>query len=86
MPCKTLDIPKKSASSTALGMNGRRDFDSVGITHGFILSDPLAHPTWLTIDDPAAHGLTILAGIDSRGDIVGNFGDAIGKRHAFYCF
>ena len=53
-------------------------FDSSGNLHGFLLRKG----NFFTIDVPGATG-TEVNGIDSRGDLVGDFTDSRGNGHGF---
>ena len=52
--------------------------DSSGNRHGFLLSNG----AFTTIDVPGAT-LTVATGINSGGDIVGDYFDSSGNRHAY---
>jgi hypothetical protein len=59
--------------------------DSRGVTHGFLLIDPLrhAHTAWQSIDDPSAARFTVVTGINIHYDLVGYYVDAEGETHGF---
>lgn len=60
--------------------------DSSGVTHGFILTDPLSHPQWVPFDDPKAAGTTVVSGVDNHDDLVGYYLDANQRPQSFYCY
>jgi probable HAF family extracellular repeat protein len=46
-----------------------------GKAHGFLLRDLTTTPRWKAFDEPNARGMTVLSGIDTRGDLVGYYRD-----------
>jgi len=57
--------------------------DSNGLTHGFLLSSPLNHAHWLSIDDPNGVGTTTVNGINGKGQLVGFYVDSNGNTDGF---
>jgi hypothetical protein len=53
--------------------------DGSGVMHGFLLSHPLDHAKWTSIDDPNGIGSTVVNGLNNRGDLVGFYTDAAGN-------
>jgi hypothetical protein len=53
--------------------------DGSGVMHGFLLSHPLTHAKWKSIDDPNGIGSTVINGLNNRGDMVGFYTDAAGN-------
>lgn len=53
--------------------------DGGGILHGFLLSQPLSHAKWTSIDDPNGIGSTVINGLNNRGDMVGFYTDSAGN-------
>lgn len=53
--------------------------DGGGVLHGFLLSDPLSHATWVSIDDPNGIGSTVINGLSDGGKMVGFYTDAAGN-------
>ena len=53
--------------------------DGNGTMHGFLLSHPLAHAKWKSIDDPNGIGSTVVNGLNNNGDLVGFYTDAAGN-------
>ncbi len=53
--------------------------DSAGTMHGFLLSHPLSHAKWTSIDDPNGIGSTVINGLNNSGDMVGFYTDAAGN-------
>lgn len=56
-----------------------------GNSHGFLLRDLATNPQWKSFDEAHAHGLTVLSGIDARGDLVGYYRDKGSKTKGFFC-
>jgi hypothetical protein len=50
--------------------------DGSGVMHGFLLSQPLTHAQWTSIDDPNGIGSTVVNGLNNKGDMVGFYTDA----------
>jgi hypothetical protein len=72
------------ASTTPLGINDRDQIvgsymDGSGNMHGFLLSRPLSHAKWVSIDDPNGVGTTTINGLNDRGRMVGFYVDAAGN-------
>lgn len=53
--------------------------DGSGVMHGFLVSDPLIHAKWTSIDDPNGVGSTVVNGLNNRGELVGFYTDAAGN-------
>ncbi len=53
--------------------------DSASKMHGFLLSSPLHHPKWQSIDDPKGKGTTTINGIDDKEKMVGFYVDGAGN-------
>lgn len=53
--------------------------DSNGVLHGFLLSNPLSHAKWTSIDDPNGIGSTVINGLNDTGDMVGFYTDSAGN-------
>jgi hypothetical protein len=53
--------------------------DGGGVMHGFLLSDPLTHAKWVSIDDPNGIGSTVINGLNDNGKMVGFYTDASGN-------
>ncbi|HEV3091766.1 MAG TPA: hypothetical protein VGX91_10065 [Candidatus Cybelea sp.] len=53
--------------------------DGAGVMHGFLLSRPLSHAKWQSIDDPNGIGSTVVNGLNDRGEMVGFYTDAAGN-------
>jgi probable HAF family extracellular repeat protein len=51
--------------------------------HGFLLSSPLHHAQWQTIDDPHGVGTTTINGLNDLADIVGFYVDGQGNTDGF---
>ncbi len=69
------DVPG-STNTQAFGVNNADEIvgsyvDRAGMTHGFVLTSPLVHPSFKTVDDPQGMGNTILNGVNDRGQVVG---------------
>ncbi|HTK11073.1 MAG TPA: hypothetical protein VL485_28120 [Ktedonobacteraceae bacterium] len=47
--------------------------------HGFLLSNPLHHAQWQTIDDPLGIGTTTINGLNDKADLVGFYVDSRGN-------
>jgi hypothetical protein len=81
----TLQFPGSSYTQ-ALGINDHDEIvgdyrDGSGLTHGFVLLNPLSTPQWQTIDDPAAAGSTVVNGVNDTGDLVGSYIDSAGNTN-----
>ena len=57
--------------------------DHAGVTHGFVLTNPLSSQQWLSVDNPLAAGTTFIAGIENHHRVVGYYVDAEGVTHGF---
>jgi CHRD domain len=73
------------SDTEAFGVNDKDQIvgsytDGGGVSHGFVLSDPLG-PTshWQSIDDPNGIGSTVVNGINDAGDLVGFYTDSAGN-------
>jgi hypothetical protein len=53
--------------------------DGSGALHGFLLSNPLTHAKWKSIDDPNGIGSTVVNGLNNQGVLVGFYTDAAGN-------
>jgi len=77
-----------SPNTTALGVN-RFDqivgvyVDSMGKMHGFVLTHPLHHAHFQSIDDPNGAGTTTINGLNDNGQLVGFYVDGNGNTHGF---
>ncbi|MGA8098420.1 MAG: hypothetical protein WB810_07160 [Candidatus Cybelea sp.] len=50
--------------------------------HGFVLTKPLTHPKYETVDDHSGVQTTI-NGVNDKGDLVGTYVDSAGSTHGF---
>jgi hypothetical protein len=72
------------SNTQALGVN-KNDaivgsyLDGSGVMHGFLLTNPLTHAKWQSIDDPNGIGSTVVNGLNDKGDLVGFYTDAAGN-------
>ena len=57
--------------------------DGAGVMHGFVLSSPLNHAKWQSIDDPNGIGTTVVNGINDNAQLVGFYTDAAGNTDGF---
>ncbi|MBV9262985.1 MAG: hypothetical protein JO324_01600 [Candidatus Eremiobacteraeota bacterium] len=57
--------------------------DHAGVTHGFVLTNPLVSQQWLSVDDPLAAGTTFINSIENHDRVVGYYVDAQGITHGF---
>ncbi len=81
------DFPH-STNTTALGVNQYDQIvgvyvDSAKKMHGFLLSSPLHHAKWQSIDDPNGIGTTTVNGLNDKGQLVGFYVDAAGNTDGF---
>ena len=53
--------------------------DSNNQMHGFLVSNPLTHAQWQSIDDPNGVGTTVVNGINDNATLVGFYVDAAGN-------
>jgi hypothetical protein len=53
--------------------------DAGGVLHGFLLSTPLTHAKWRSIDDPNGVGSTVINGLNDKTEMVGFYTDAAGN-------
>ena len=51
--------------------------------HGFLLSNPLQHARWQSIDDPNGVGTTTINGLNDNGQLVGFYVDGNGNTDGF---
>lgn len=77
-----------STDTEALGLNWQDQIvgsyvDLSGVTHGFILSNPLNSQNWLTVDQPKASGVTVVTGIEDHRNVVGYYVDHSGNTNGF---
>ncbi len=77
-----------STNTTALGINNHQQIvgvyvDSANKMHGFLLSSPLNHANWQSIDDPNGIGTTTINGLNDNGQLVGFYVDAAGNTDGF---
>ena len=81
------DFPR-SNNTEAFGVN---DFDQIvgnffdgnGNIHGFLLSNPLKHAGWQSIDDPNGVGWTTVTGINDKAELVGYYVDSSRNINGF---
>lgn len=78
-----LQFPKGS-NTEPFGVNDNDQIvgsydDSSGVLHGFLLSTPLTHAKWVSIDDPNGVGSTVINGLNNRGEMVGFYTDSSGN-------
>ena len=81
------DFPN-STNTMALGVNLSDQIvgtyiDSQGNMHGFLLSSPLNHAQWKSIDDPNGIGTTTINGLNDKGQLVGFYVDSAGNTDGF---
>ena len=57
--------------------------DGNGLMHGFVLSSPLSHAKWQSINDPNGIGTTTVNGINDNGQLVGFYVDGAGNTDGF---
>ena len=57
--------------------------DGAGKTHGFLLTNPLTHAHYQSIDDPNGIGTTIINGINDNASLVGFYVDSAGNTDGF---
>lgn len=92
--CKTkpycytvLTYNNKGYSTQLLGINATSSvvgsYIQSGVTHGLLLTSPTNNPSWQTIDEPNAKGITVVNGINDGGDICGWYNDSSGNLHGF---
>lgn len=79
----TFSFPGAMAT-TPFGINKRNSIvgsymDSSGATHGFLLTHPLTHAKFQSIDDPNGIGTTVINGLNDKGPMVGFYVDATGN-------
>jgi hypothetical protein len=77
-----------STNTTALGVNKSDQIvggyvDGAGLMHGFVLSNPLKHAQWQSIDDPNGIGTTTVNGVNDKGNLVGFYVDSAGNTDGF---
>lgn len=78
-------------STTFLGINNADQIvgtftvgtGSTAQMHGFLLSNPLHHAQWQTIDDPNGVGTTTINGLNDNADLVGFYVDGNGNTDGF---
>jgi hypothetical protein len=80
---RALQFPGGS-DTQALGINDKDQIvgsydDSSGVMHGFLLSTPLTHAKWVSIDDPNGVGSTVINGLNNATDMVGFYTDSSGN-------
>lgn len=68
------------SNTQSLGINNHDQMvgsynDGSGVMHGFLLSDPLAHARWQSIDDPNGVGTTVINGLNDKNEMVGFYTD-----------
>ena len=81
------DFPH-STNTTALGVNNSDQIvgvyvDGANKMHGFLLSSPLNHAKWQSIDDPNGIGTTTINGLNDKGQLVGFYVDGAGNTDGF---
>jgi hypothetical protein len=79
----TFSFPN-SQLTMALGINIHDQIvgtytDSANAMHGFLLSDPLTHAKWKSIDNPHGVGTTTINGLNDKDDLVGFYVDSAGN-------
>jgi hypothetical protein len=83
----TFSFPN-STSTMATGINIHDEIvgayvDSKGKMHGFLLSTPVKHAVWQSIDDPNGVGTTFVNGLNDNEDLVGFYVDGAGNTDGF---
>ena len=81
------DFPH-STNTSALGVNQYDQIvgvyvDNAKQMHGFLLSSPLHHAKWQSIDDPNGVGTTTVNGLNDKGQLVGFYVDGAGNTDGF---
>jgi hypothetical protein len=81
------DFPN-STNTTPLGVNKTDQIaggyvDNGGKMHGFVLSTPLTHAQWQSIDDPNGVGTTTVNGLNDNAQLVGFYVDSAGNTDGF---
>jgi hypothetical protein len=81
------DFPN-STNTTPLGVNKSDQIaggyvDSAGKMHGFVLSTPLTHAQWQSINDPNGVGTTTVNGLNDNAQLVGFYVDSAGNTDGF---
>ena len=81
------DFPQ-STNTTALGVNNFDQIagiyvDSAGKMHGFLMSSPLNHAKFQSIDDPNGIGTTTINGLNDKDQLVGFYVDGAGNTDGF---
>lgn len=84
-------VAEKNANATyAYSLNWQDQvvgsYQTTGKTHGFILTypaNPGKSPIWQTIDEPNAHNMTVVTGINNHDAICGWYQDKSGVVHGF---
>lgn len=82
------------ANVTSTAFLGINDFDQIVGTvtvgtgntaqmHGFLLSNPLHHAQWQSIDDPNGIGTTTINGLNDNADLIGFYVDGNGNTDGF---
>lgn len=77
-----------STNTTALGINNHEQIvgsyvDGAKQMHGFLLSSPLNHAKWQSIDDPNGVGTTVINGLNDKNQLVGFYVDGNGNTDGF---
>ena len=78
-----------STSTEALGINWENQVageytSKDGVTHGFVVTNPQTKsPTWQSVDEPDAVGVTVISSINHHRTIVGWYNDSSGDTHGF---
>ena len=77
-----------STNTTALGVNMYDQIvgvyvDSANKMHGFVLTNPLHHAHFQSIDDPNGVGTTTINGLNDKGQLVGFYVDGNGNTDGF---
>ena len=77
-----------STNTTALGVNKNDQIvgvyvDGAGKMHGFVLTNPLHHAHFQSIDDPNGVGTTTINGLNDNGQLVGFYVDGNGNTDGF---
>jgi hypothetical protein len=77
-----------TTNTTFLGVNQSDQIVGVYVgsgntMHGFLLSNPLRHAQWQSIDDPNGIGTTTVNGINDNANLVGFYVDSAGNTDGF---
>lgn len=80
----------RALETELLGINANGEIvgtfiGAAGKTHGVLLRDPTKIPRWTTFDEPKAHGMTVLSGIDKSGNMAGYYRDKESHIRGLLC-